>query len=257
MRRHDGRDRQAVRRRAAFAAKSPPQRVTLTRLFEGKAHPMYRIRAHRLLNLPGHALGFVLCVAVISADIAAQPAAVPPPTEAPAAQELPAQGPAAQPPSAQPAPTGPTRPGPGRPVPIAAETLTLLDAPELKGTVAQALAPKAGGLTANEVARRAVVASNSLAVKQAAIRAAAAKVDEVVFSFMPRLKCPEQSRRKAIRSRCLGSMLAWILNITPLTFPSVGSTSRSRVGCARGDGAWAASPSSSSCTPNELIALPK
>ena len=44
------------------------------------------------------------------------------------------------------------------------------------------------------------------------------------FSFMPRLNPPEQSRRKATRSRWLGSMLAWTLNTKPDTSGSPGTT---------------------------------
>ena len=57
-------------------------------------------------------------------------------------------------------------------------------------------------------------------------------------SFMPRSKRPEQTRRKAIRSRCAGSMLAWILNTKPENFGSSGCdacASASRRGSGAGD----------------------
>src|SRR5690606_11614114 len=47
--------------------------------------------------------------------------------------------------------------------------------------------------------------------------------------FMPCSYLPEHTRMKAMRSRCLGSMFAWILNTKPLKAGSVGSTSRSWV----------------------------
>jgi len=34
-------------------------------------------------------------------------------------------------------------------------------------------------------------------------------------TFMPGVKRPEQTRKKAMRSRCPGSMLAWTLNTKP------------------------------------------
>ena len=48
---------------------------------------------------------------------------------------------------------------------------------------------------------------------------------------MPRSKWPEQSRTKATRSRCLGSMLAWTLKTKPVTAGSQAPT-------ARGSAAW-------------------
>ena len=66
------------------------------------------------------------------------------------------------------------------------------------------------------------------------------------ISFMPRRKRPEHSRTNAMRSRWLGSMLAWTLNTKPVTAGSSGSTVRSRRLRGRGAGAHAASASSSS-----------
>ena len=50
--------------------------------------------------------------------------------------------------------------------------------------------------------------------------------ERTTFSRMPRSKWPEATRTKAIRSRCAGSMLAWILKTTPLNFGSSGWTTR-------------------------------
>ena len=74
---------------------------------------------------------------------------------------------------------------------------------------------------------------------------------------MPRLKWPEHRRTKAIRSRCLGSIFAWILNTNPLTFSSSGATARVAVGWVSGVGADFANPFSNSRTPKLLTALPK
>src|SRR3546814_10564547 len=60
-----------------------------------------------------------------------------------------------------------------------------------------------------------------------------------------------------MRSRWLGSMLAWILNTKPLTLSSVGCTWRLSVGCGRGGGAMSATPCSSSRTPKLFSADPK
>ena len=77
------------------------------------------------------------------------------------------------------------------------------------------------------------------------------------FSFMPRSKRPDETRRKAMRSRWAGSMLAWILNTTPENFSSDGSTVRCRAGRAPGGGARSTSASSTSRTPKLLMAEPK
>ena len=61
------------------------------------------------------------------------------------------------------------------------------------------------------------------------------RVDRHVFAGarQPRLHAarewPEQKRTKAMRSRWLGSMLAWILNTKPVIFASRGSTLASRL----------------------------
>ncbi len=44
------------------------------------------------------------------------------------------------------------------------------------------------------------------------------------FSFMPRLKLPEAMRNMAMRSRWLGSILAWTLKTKPVTSSLLGST---------------------------------
>ena len=46
------------------------------------------------------------------------------------------------------------------------------------------------------------------------------------FARMPRWSLPEQTRRKAIRSRWFGSMLAWILKTKPVIFASSAFTVR-------------------------------
>ena len=61
----------------------------------------------------------------------------------------------------------------------------------------------------------------------------------------------------AMRSRCAGSMFAWILNTKPASFSSNGSTTRVVASRGRGAGAWSTKKPSSSSTPKLLIAEPK
>src|SRR4030088_771795 len=55
---------------------------------------------------------------------------------------------------------------------------------------------------------------------------------------MPRAYFPAHTRRNAIRSRCAGSMFAWILNTKPASAASPGATVRSRALRGSGPGAW-------------------
>jgi outer membrane protein len=63
----------------------------------------------------------------------------------------------------------------------------LRQAPEIQLDGTQALQVKPGGLTADEVARRAVKTSPTVRARQAEIAAAQAKVDDAVAKFIPRL----------------------------------------------------------------------
>ena len=60
-----------------------------------------------------------------------------------------------------------------------------------------------------------------------------------------------------MRSRCAGSMLAWILKTKPASGVSAGCTVRSRAARGKGPGACAVKAASSSSTPKLLIAEPK
>ncbi len=75
--------------------------------------------------------------------------------------------------------------------------------------------------------------------------------------FMPFSYLPEQMRMKAMRSRCLGSMFAWILNTKPVNFSSTGSTVRSLATRASGFGAQSTTASSTWSTPKLPSAVPK
>ena len=77
------------------------------------------------------------------------------------------------------------------------------------------------------------------------------------FRRMPRVNSPLVTRKKAMRSRCAGSMLAWILKTTPENFFSSGVTTRCMAARGAGAGARSTSASSTSCTPKLLMAEPK
>ncbi len=74
---------------------------------------------------------------------------------------------------------------------------------------------------------------------------------------MPRSKWPLATRTKAMRSRCAGSMLAWILKTTPVNLGSSGCTTRWMAARSPGAGARSTSASSTSRTPKLLTAEPK
>jgi outer membrane protein TolC len=61
------------------------------------------------------------------------------------------------------------------------------EAPKARSTVLEAFAPVPNGLTAKEVAKRAVASSHTIEAKNAELRSAAAKVDSSMYQFLPRL----------------------------------------------------------------------
>ncbi len=92
----------------------------------------------------------------------------------------PATAPAATRPAAPGAPS-PTTPAPTSPV-VEARSI-----PQATNPVLEAFRPQSGGLTANEVARRAVATSDTLVAKNAELRAAAAQVDSALYKFLPQV----------------------------------------------------------------------
>ncbi len=109
-----------------------------------------------------------LCVSSVVAPPAVAQAQLP----AAAAPEPPA---AAAPAAAPEPPAGGTSP------------LVERDARNLENPVLLAFTPIPGGLTAAEVAKRAVLESHSIEARNAELRAAAAKVDSAMYQFLPRL----------------------------------------------------------------------
>ncbi len=104
------------------------------------------------------------------------------------------------------------RPGaaaaPAAPAPAAApdvtSDVTSRDAPKAHNPVLEAFAPVAGGLTADEVARRAVATSETIEVKNAELRAAAARVDSAMYQFYPRVSVKAAYSRLSPVSITLG-----------------------------------------------------
>jgi outer membrane protein TolC len=82
---------------------------------------------------------------------------------------------------AQPAPAAPPAPAPAAPPAPAPAPAPVQD------RIAEALAPQPGGLTPDEAARLAVGSKHSIRAKQAELRAAAAKVDQALVNYFPRV----------------------------------------------------------------------
>src|ERR1051325_4090728 len=76
-------------------------------------------------------------------------------------------------------------------------------------------------------------------------------------TVMSRSNLPEQTRMKATRSRCFGSMFAWILKMNPENPGCSGEISTPAITRGLGGGECFRNPSSRSCTPKLLTALPK
>jgi hypothetical protein len=74
---------------------------------------------------------------------------------------------------------------------------------------------------------------------------------------MSRSNLPEQTRMKAMRSRCFGSMLAWILKMKPEKAGFSGAISVPAMTRGLGAGECFRKPSSNSCTPKLFTPLPK
>ncbi len=105
-----------------------------------------------------------------------------------------ATAPAAAPAQPQPAAAGqPTPAAPGGATgtqsvdTAAAPSVDLREARTFTDPITEALAPAVGGLTANQVAKRSIATSDTIAAKHAEIEAAAAKVDQAIAQFFPQL----------------------------------------------------------------------
>jgi outer membrane protein len=92
---------------------------------------------------------------------------------------------------AQPTNPGVATPAPGAeeatPPPPPASVAQAADAGQVAARVETALAPRAGGLRADDVARRAEMTSPEVRAKQQAVQAAAEKVDQAALLFIPKV----------------------------------------------------------------------
>ena len=79
------------------------------------------------------------------------------------------------------------QPAPPPPAPVAAPAAPPTMAPQNVDPIAQALAPRPGGLTPEEAAKIAAGTKHSVRAKQEDLKAAAAKVDQAMVGFFPRL----------------------------------------------------------------------
>ncbi|WP_441287041.1 TolC family protein [Sorangium sp. KYC3313] len=84
-------------------------------------------------------------------------------------------------------PPAPAPPAAGQPQPPGASIAAAQPAAPKADPLATALAPQPGGLTPDDVAKAALRTRASLRAKQADLRAAAAKVDQAMVNFFPRL----------------------------------------------------------------------
>lgn len=118
----------------------------------------------------------------VAPNVAAAPAAIPPRT-VPGAGALPSDAP-----------------------------IALREAPKGTNPVLAAFTPRAGGLTANDVAVRAVATSDTIAAKNAELRAAAFAVDSAMYQFYPKVALKASYTRLSPVSIIFGSP-------TPFVFP--------------------------------------
>jgi len=127
--------------------------------------------------------------------------------------------------SAQPAAAGtpPTNPPPAAPAAAAAEpaapaagsdqpTLEKRELPERKSPALEVLSPVAGGLTADQVARRTLASSAMVRAKRAEFDAAEAKVNETTYQFLPRLTLKATYTRLSPVAADLGGALVGARN---------------------------------------------
>ncbi len=82
--------------------------------------------------------------------------------------------------------------------------------------IASALAPVTGGLTADDVARRARETSFGVAAKQADLRAAAARVDQAYVAYFPRVSGSATYTRLSSVQSSLGGAIVGALNEGPI-----------------------------------------
>ncbi len=148
-------------------------------------------RTH-LLSLPLSSLIPALFVVAFSAPALGQPVAA-----APKGAEKPADSPAAAPAPATPAPQNQSESAP--------------KTPAGQDALAEALRAQPGGLTPEDAGKLAVKTRPSVQLKQAELRAAAAKVDQALIGYFPRLVIQASYTRQSKVENSLGSGLPIIV----------------------------------------------
>jgi outer membrane protein TolC len=122
----------------------------------------------------------------------------------------------AQPAPAPPAPAQPAAADDAAPAPAEPSRIELRKAPENQLSVGEALAPQPDGLTADEVAQKALASNPTLDARQAEIAVADAKVDAAVAQFLPRLTLTASYTRTSPVDSNLGGALVGALNEGPI-----------------------------------------
>ena len=150
-----------------------------------------------------------LCAGALTA-LPMAASAQPGPAGAPAPKPAPKPAPAAAAPAAQPAAQ-----------PAAAATdqpkLQKRELPDRPGPALKVLSPVAGGLTADQVARRTVASSATVRAKQAQLEAAEDKANETMYQFFPKLTFRASYTRLSPVSSGFGSgALVGAVNAGPL-----------------------------------------
>lgn len=150
---------------------------------------MNRLARKLLFAVLGASVGVVAATPALGQTAAGEPPApVPVPEASP--QSAPGATPAADAPDEQTA-------------------FELREAPERELTGREALAVQPGGLTADQVARRALKSSPELRARQAEIDAASAKIDEAIAQLLPRLTLKgSYTRISPVEAALGGSLLA-------------------------------------------------
>lgn len=156
--------------------------------------------AGRGLRTGATALALATCALLVSAPASAQQPAPKAPAPAAASPAAPATPAPAAPAPATTAAAPATPPAASPAAPSAASTK---DAGP--GPLEKVLAPRAGGLTPEEVAKRAAATSYNAAAKKAELDAAAARVDAALVSFLPRVTLTASYTRLSPVTNSLGS----------------------------------------------------
>ena len=182
--------------------------------------------------------------AVVASAQAAPPPAAPgrpaaPPVAQPPTATTPAPAPRPNPPG--PAPAAPGRPGapaaqPGTPAPLTGGAAGAQPSDSMGGLTARDLPARApnldvlvveqGGLTANEVARRALAVSPAVRQKREQVKSANEKIEQTTYSFLPKLTLLASYTRTSPINAAFGASGTNLVATTEPAGPIDGNTAR-------------------------------